>query len=102
MKIGIIHPSFEMIAGAEKTTLSLLEGLKKTNHTTTLYTFLPPKIEEEKNFSNRKYKSLFIELNKEIDEFEITIGSKKIKTITDLESYMILGTFRELWVAAMD
>ena len=44
MKIGVIHPSFEMIAGAEKTTLSLLEGLKKTNHSITLYTFLPPMI----------------------------------------------------------
>ena len=55
MKIGVIHPSFEMIAGAEKTTLSLLEGLKKTNHTITLYTFLPPNIEEE-NLSIHKIK----------------------------------------------
>ena len=38
MKIGIIHPSFEVIGGAEQTTLSLLDALKNTTHKVTLYT----------------------------------------------------------------
>ena len=38
MKIGIIHPSFDVIGGAEQTTLSLLDALKNTTHKVTLYT----------------------------------------------------------------
>ncbi|MDH3312667.1 MAG: glycosyltransferase family 4 protein [Nitrosopumilus sp.] len=38
MKIGIVHPSFDVIGGAEQTTLSLLDALKNTSHQVTLYT----------------------------------------------------------------
>lgn len=38
MKIGVIHPSFDVIGGAEQTTLSLLDTLKNTTHKVTLYT----------------------------------------------------------------
>ena len=38
MKIGIIHPSFDVIGGAEQTTLSLLDILKNTTYSVTLYT----------------------------------------------------------------
>ncbi len=38
MKIGIIHPYFDVIGGAEKTTISLLDALKDTSHAVTLYT----------------------------------------------------------------
>jgi len=38
MKIGIIHPSFDVIGGAEQTTFSLLCALKDTNYSVTLYT----------------------------------------------------------------
>jgi len=37
MKIGIIHPIMDVIGGAEKTTLSLLDALKNTAHEVTLY-----------------------------------------------------------------
>lgn len=50
MKIGIIHPSFEIFGGAETTTLHLLNVLKKTNHLTTLYTVRPPNLQESENF----------------------------------------------------
>jgi uncharacterized protein len=45
---------------------------------------------EMKNFSDTKYDSLFQELKIEIDKFESEIEEKKIKTITDLESYMVV------------
>lgn len=38
MKIGIIHPYFDIIGGAEQTTFSLLSALKNTAHLVTLYT----------------------------------------------------------------
>ncbi len=38
MKIGIIHPYFDVIGGAEITTISLLDALKDTSHAVTLYT----------------------------------------------------------------
>ena len=38
MKIGIIHPSFEIFGGAEQTTLTILDALKNTSHQVTLYT----------------------------------------------------------------
>ena len=38
MKIGIIHHSFDVIGGAEKTTLNLIDALCQTNHSVTLYT----------------------------------------------------------------
>ena len=37
MKIGIIHPSFDVIGGAEQTTLSLLKSLHNL-HQVTLFT----------------------------------------------------------------
>ncbi len=45
---------------------------------------------EMKNFSDRKYEGLLEELKSEILEFEESIDKKEIKTITDLESYMIV------------
>ncbi len=44
MKIGIVHSNLDVIGGAEKTTLSLIDALRKTNHVVTLYT-------TSKNFS---------------------------------------------------
>jgi glycosyltransferase involved in cell wall biosynthesis len=38
MNIGIIHHSFDVIGGAEKTTEKLIDGLTQTNHSVTLYT----------------------------------------------------------------
>ncbi len=43
-----------------------------------------------KNFSGKKYDSLLEDLKKEILSFEKQIEKKDIKTITDLESYMIV------------
>ncbi|MGC1709146.1 MAG: glycosyltransferase family 4 protein [Nitrosotalea sp.] len=54
MKIGIIHPSFEVFGGGETTTLHLLNMLKETNHFTTLYTVIPPNLQESKNFKIHK------------------------------------------------
>lgn len=54
MKIGIIHPSFEILGGAETTTLHLLNILKKTKHFTTLYTVRPPNLQESQNFKIHK------------------------------------------------
>ncbi len=45
---------------------------------------------ESKNFSAEKYQGLFEELKREIRSFEEQIESLPIKTITDLESYMIV------------
>lgn len=56
MKIGIIHPYFDVLGGAEITTLSLIEGLKKTSHQLTLYTIEPAKIVETNNFKIHKIK----------------------------------------------
>lgn len=50
MKVGIIHPFFDVLGGAEQTTLSLIDALKKTEHLTTLYTVEPPSILEAENF----------------------------------------------------
>ncbi|KFM14537.1 alpha-12-mannosyltransferase protein [Marine Group I thaumarchaeote SCGC RSA3] len=49
MKIGVIHPSFEVVGGAEQTTYSILRALKNTHHNVTLYTTtknpeIPPEI----------------------------------------------------------
>ncbi|MBS3136173.1 hypothetical protein J4401_04400 [Candidatus Woesearchaeota archaeon] len=52
-----------------------------------------------KNFSEQKYKSLFSELKTEIRNFEKKVNSLQIKTITDLESYMVV---RERLIDAMD
>lgn len=38
MKIGIIHPFFDVLGGAEQTTYSLLDVLKNSRHKVTLYT----------------------------------------------------------------
>ncbi len=56
MKIGIIHPFFDVIGGAEQTTLSLIEKLKSTQNVTTLYTVEPPTIAETENFKFRLIK----------------------------------------------
>jgi len=56
MKIGIVHPYFDVLGGAEMTTLSLIEGLKKTSHQSTLYTIEPAKIVETNNFKIHKMK----------------------------------------------
>ena len=45
---------------------------------------------EMKNFSDSKYEGLLVELRKEIESFEKKMDNKKIKTITDLESYMVV------------
>lgn len=54
LKIGVIHPSFEIFGGAETTTVQLLNMLKQTDHHTTLYTVKPPELQESKNFSIHK------------------------------------------------
>jgi len=54
LKIGIIHPFFDVFGGAEKTTICLIEALKKTNNFTTLYTVEPPSISETENFKIHK------------------------------------------------
>jgi glycosyltransferase involved in cell wall biosynthesis len=38
MKIGVIHPSLDVVGGAEKTTFALIETLKNTQHVSTLFT----------------------------------------------------------------
>ncbi|MCK5283752.1 MAG: hypothetical protein KAK00_10205 [Nanoarchaeota archaeon] len=45
---------------------------------------------ETKNFSEIKYKSLLEELRKKILGFDKKMDKKEIKTITDLESYMVV------------
>jgi len=54
MRIGIAHSYFSVMGGAEATTLSLIEALKKTSHYTTLYTLIPPEINETNNFKIKK------------------------------------------------
>ena len=54
MKVGIIHPFFDVLGGAEQTTLFLIEALKKTKCLTTLYTVEPPSISETHNFRVHK------------------------------------------------
>jgi predicted S18 family serine protease len=44
---------------------------------------------ETKNFSEKKYRGLLDELSRNIESYEKEIDSKQIKTITDLESYMV-------------
>jgi len=58
LKIGLIHPYFRLMGGAEQTTLCLIDGLKKTNHLTTLYTCDTPPISETKNFKINKFQSI--------------------------------------------
>lgn len=50
LRIGIIHPFFDVMGGAEQTTLSLIEKLKSTQNIITLYTVEPPSIAETENF----------------------------------------------------
>jgi glycosyltransferase involved in cell wall biosynthesis len=50
LQIGIIHPFFDIIGGAEQTTFALIDKLKTTDNITTLYTVEPPKITETGNF----------------------------------------------------
>ena len=45
---------------------------------------------EMKNFSDMKYEVLLGELNDKIVEFDLEIEKREIKTITDLESYMVV------------
>jgi len=56
MKIGLIHKSFQSLGGSEKTTLSLIQALKKTDHYSTLYTLKAPSIEETRNFKIQEFK----------------------------------------------
>lgn len=58
MKIGVIHPSFRVLGGAEATTMHMLDALKSTNHNTTLYTIDTPKIQESQNFKIHKIKRI--------------------------------------------
>lgn len=59
LQVGIIHPYFRVIGGAEQSTLYLIEALKRTNHLTTLYTYHSPPISEAKNFKiNLVHKTL--------------------------------------------
>ena len=57
LKIGIIHPAMNVIGGAEMTTFALIEGLKKTNHSSTLYCVNPPNISTSENFQIKKISS---------------------------------------------
>jgi len=50
LKIGIVHTPFKVLGGAQRTTLSLIEALERTEHFTTLYTMDSPAIKETKNF----------------------------------------------------
>jgi len=50
LNIGVIHASFKVLGGAEITTIYLLEALRETNNSTTLYTTNPPQIQETQNF----------------------------------------------------
>lgn len=50
MRIGIIHPFFDIVGGAEQTTFALIDKLKTTTNIITLYTVEPPKITETENF----------------------------------------------------
>jgi glycosyltransferase involved in cell wall biosynthesis len=55
VNVGIIHPYFDVIGGAEMTTFSLIEALEKQkNCQVTLYTVIPPKVAETENFKIRK------------------------------------------------
>lgn len=54
LKVGIIHPFFDIMGGAEQTTISLIDALKKTEHLTTLYTVEPSSISETQNFKIHK------------------------------------------------
>jgi glycosyltransferase involved in cell wall biosynthesis len=55
VNVGIIHPYFDVIGGAEMTTFSLIEALKKQKDCQiTLYTVIPPTIAETENFKIRK------------------------------------------------
>ena len=54
---------------------------------------------ESKNFSEKKYEGLFEELKKEILKYEETIDKTEIKTISDLESYMVV---KERLLEALD
>jgi len=58
LRVGIIHPYFRVMGGAEQTTLYLIDALKKTNHLTTLYTCDTPPISETKNFKINKFQSI--------------------------------------------
>ena len=58
MQIGILHPYFRVIGGAEKSAQYLSEALKKTNHFTTLYTCDTPPISETKNFKIRIFHNI--------------------------------------------
>ena len=50
MNIGVVHPFFEVIAGAEKSTFSLLNALENTSHHLKLYTIIPPKYTTKPNY----------------------------------------------------
>jgi uncharacterized protein len=54
---------------------------------------------ERKNFSEKKYNVLLDDLRNSILEFEKEIDKKQIKTITDLESYMVV---KERLMEALD
>jgi glycosyltransferase involved in cell wall biosynthesis len=51
LNIGIIHPFFKVIAGAEKTTFSLLDALEKTSHSLTLYAITAPNYAIKPNYN---------------------------------------------------
>jgi len=57
MKIGIIHPAMNIIGGAEMTTFALIEGLKKTSYSSTLYCVKAPNISSTENFQIKKISS---------------------------------------------
>jgi uncharacterized protein len=54
---------------------------------------------ETKNFSTEKYNGLFEELRKSIIKFDNELDKKNIRTITDLESYMVV---KERLIEALD
>jgi hypothetical protein len=57
MKIAIVHQFLDLLGGAEKTTITLIEALKNTEHTVILYTTTETDIIESKNLTIRKINS---------------------------------------------
>jgi len=90
MKIGIVSLYFEILGGANRTTLCLIEALKQTKHFTTLYTIIPPAIKETKNFkiiSSPQKKSRFFSAYQKYDG-----GRKNVyKKASNEDVLVILG-----------
>jgi len=90
MKLGIAHTSFEILAGSELTTLSLINALKKTKHFTTLYTTFPPPVKETENFKIIKIPNRPSRFFKAYQQYD---GGRKrlFKEIENEELLLIMG-----------